>query len=151
MHQRKRKYLLSLVVIGSVMMLSFRDTASFVHTFLHQFSNPFHHHGTDNLAFYHHDNDPRHAFFGHGNGHMHSLDDHVHHSKTDKHLKSEQKDNSEKKEIEKSLKTNLFFEEPTVFVLSLGTCPKSKMGLFVNAFFYRTQPTPPGPPPELGA
>lgn len=148
MQQRKRKYLLSILIIGSIFALSMKDTLEMAHTFLHAIPNPFHHHEVEGHAFYHHQNDPRQPFFSYGN-HKHSLEDHVHSVKKDKHTASSQKDKSEKKDLEKSLKTNLFVEDLSELRFYFASYPKSKMSLYFISFFDYLHPSPPTPPPDM--
>ena len=150
MLNRQRKYLMSIAIIGSIMMLSLKDTLNVVHTILHQIPNPFHHHHTSGQeGFYHHQNDPRQSFFSHGQ-HSHSLDDHIVHAKSDE-TKATQKNKSEKKEIEKSQKMNLFAEESNAIVFHANFYPKNKLFFYAASFFSYTHPSPPSPPPEIGA
>jgi hypothetical protein len=148
MQQRKRKYLLSILIIGSIFALSVKDTLEVVHAFLHAIPNPFHHHDLEGHAFYHHQNDPRQSFFSYGN-HKHSLEDHVHSAKKNKHSASSQKDKSEKQDLEKSLKTNLFVNDLCELRFYFAICPKSKMLNNGSSFFDYLHSSPPSPPPDM--
>lgn len=148
MQQRKRKYLLSILIIGSIFVLSVKDTLEVVHAFLHAIPNPFHHHDLEVHAFYHHQNDLRQSFFSYGN-HKHSLEDHVHSVKKNKHTASSQKDKSEKQDLEKSLKTNLFVQDMGEVRFCFASYSKSKMSQYIIAFFDYLHPSPPTPPPDM--
>ena len=150
MQKVKRKYCAIAVVIISIVTLSLKDTLNAAHEFLHAIPNPFHHHEVEGHAFYHHQNDPRQSFFSYGN-HSHSLDDHAHSSKKDKHTSSSQKDKSDKQDLEKSLKTNLFVQDMRKLRFYFASYPKSKMSQYVIVFLDYLHPSPPTPPPELGA
>lgn len=146
MQQRKRKYLLSILIIGSIFALSIKDTLEVVHAFLHAIPNPFHHHEVD--AF-HHQHVSGKSFFSYGN-HKHSLEDHVHAAKKDKHTSSSssQKDKSEKQDLGKSLKTNLFVQDMGELKFYFVSNPKSKMSNYGVSFFDYLHPSPPSPPPD---
>jgi len=136
-----------MLIIGSIFALSLKDTLEMAHVFLHAIPNPFHKHEVD--AFHHHHNDSKKSFFSYGN-HKHSLEDHVHSAKKDKHAASSQKDKSEKQDLEKSLKTNLFVQDMGELRFYFASFPKSKMW-YVHPFFDYLHPSPPTPPPEIDA
>ncbi len=144
MQKRKRKYLLSILIIGSIFTLSLKDTLEVAHAFLHAIPNPFHQHEVD--AFHHH-NVSRQSFFSYGN-HKHSLEDHVHSAKKDKHNASSQKDKSEKLDLKKSLKTNLFVQDMGELRFFFSSYLKSNMLNSGISFFNYLHSSSPTPPPD---
>jgi hypothetical protein len=77
------------------------------------------------------------------------LEDHVHLAKKDKPVTSSQKDKSEKQDLEKSLKTNLFVQDMSELRFCFASNPKGKMTNYSVSFFDCSLPSPPTPPPDM--
>lgn len=147
MQQRKRKYLISILIIGSIIALSVKDTFEVLHSILHTIPNPFHHHEINGIAnFHHHENNPKKSFFNYAQ-HSHSLEDHL-----DSITKNPQKASSEKKKADKNgqkklQKTNLYSEELHSICFYFSFRNKFKKP-HDDVFFSSFRISPPTPPPQ---
>lgn len=145
-----------MAIIGSIFMLSMKDTLDVVHTILHKIPNPFHHHHIEDHSFYHHRTDPHRGFFSaipiekNKHTHTHSLEDHIPHSHTKDVKAATKKDKSSKSKVAKKIKIDLFTEVYTSMVKSMSD-EEEILFSYLPVFFYHTTQFPPNPPPEISA
>jgi hypothetical protein len=71
------KYLSCLLIVFSLLALSFKDSVELLHTFAHAIPNPFHHHELK-VRLQHHPHAGKTFFTYAHHGHSHSLSDHTH-------------------------------------------------------------------------
>jgi hypothetical protein len=126
-----------------------KDTFRVAHTVLHTIPNPFHHHGAYNPLAYYHETSSNRSFFSHGShGHVHhSLEDHLAlHS--NEQVVPDSEDKTPKKDLEKSQKHILFWEELFSVQLSGMLYPKNEVAFYLTPFLTCLTCPPPNPPPE---